>query len=130
MCSSRNKAPSTLGKTVVSKVQENKYSKQEIELVEKIRALPLASHYFLLPEPEICHLNASEKKMVRNSCEPTEDVPFEKLTQISITYGGQSLRTAVIDFKSFSFKRFMKHLLEGITILTKNQRNKKTLVYS
>jgi serine/threonine protein kinase len=120
MCSSRNKAPRPVGKMVVSKVQENKYSKQEIELVEKIRTLPLASHYFLLPEPEICHLNASEKKMVRESCETTEDVPFEKLTQISIAYGGQSLRTAVIDFKSFSLKRFMKHLLEGVSLLKKN----------
>jgi serine/threonine protein kinase len=120
MCSLQNKTPRTLGKTVVSKVQENKYSKQEVEFVEKIRSIPLASHYFLLPEPEICHLNASEKKMVRNSCEATKDVPFDKLTQISIAYGGQSLRTAVIDFKSFSFKRFMRHLLEGIVLLKKN----------
>ncbi len=112
--------PRIASQTVVSKVQENKYSKGEIELVEKIRALPLASHYFLLPEPEICHLNASEKKMIRESCEPTANVPFEKLTQISIAYGGQSLRTAVIDFKSFSFKRFMKHLLEGIVLLKNN----------
>jgi serine/threonine protein kinase len=121
MCSSRNKQAKTQGTTAVSKVQENRYSQQEIALVQKVRSLPLASHYFLLPEPEICHLNASEKKMVKNSCEVTEDVPFEKLTQITIPYGGQSLRTAVIDFKTFSFKRFMKHILEGVKLLKDNK---------
>jgi serine/threonine protein kinase len=120
MCSSREKKAQTVGKTLVSKVQKNTASQQEIELVSKIRQLPLASHYFLLPEPELCHLNASEKPMLRQSCDVVENVPFERLTQLTIPYGGQSLRTATIDFQSFSFKRFMKHLLEGIKLLKAN----------
>lgn len=112
--------PASTGKTLVSKVQRNTASQQEIALVAKLRQLPLASHYFLLPEPELCHLNASEKPMLRQSCDVVDDVPFERLTQITIPYGGQSLRTATIDFKTFSFKRFMIHLLEGVKLLKTN----------
>ena len=120
MCSPRERVAAPAGKTLVSKVQKNTASLQEITLVAKIRELPLASHYFLLPEPEVCHLNTSEKLMVKQSCDVVENTPFERLTQMTIPYGGQSLRTATIDFQTFSFKRFMKHLLEGIKLLKTN----------
>lgn len=108
------------GDRVVSKVQKNTFSKAELDLVEKIRQLPLASHYFLLPEPSICHLNASEKNMLKQTCEVAKDLPFERMTQIQIPYGGQSMRSAKINFKTFSFKRYMTHFLEGLTLLKKN----------
>ncbi len=119
MCSDK-KQPSITGKMAVSKVQKNTFSQEELKLVDKVRRLPLATHYFLLPEPTICHLNASQKATVTQTCESAEDVPFNRLTQITIPYGGQSLRTAKINFKTFSFKNFLRHLLEGVALLARN----------
>ena len=65
-------------------------------------------------------MNASEKPMLRQSCDVVENIPFERLTQLTVPYGGQSLRAATIDFQTFSFKRFMKHLLEGVKLLKTN----------
>lgn len=105
----------------VSKIQKNIHSDLELKLVDKVRGLPLASHYFLLPEPTTCHLNSSQKEVVEQTCDATEDVPFNRITQMTIPYGGQSLRYAKINFKTFSFKRFMRHLLEGISLLKNNK---------
>lgn len=105
----------------VSKIQKNVHSELELKLVDKVRRLPLASHYFLLPEPTTCHLNSSQKEIVEKTCDVTEDVPFNRITQMVIPYGGQSLRYAKINFKTFSFKRFMRHLLEGISLLKNNK---------
>ena len=107
---------------MLTKLQTEGDTRDEVDSVSEIRKIPLASHYFLLPEPEICHPNAREEVTVRRSCEVPfiASEKFKDLTMIQIPYGGKSLRTAEINVESFSFRGFMKHVLEGLTLLNRS----------
>ncbi len=105
---------------MLSKLQKEEHTEEELESVKEIRKLPLASHYFLLPEPEQCHPNVREEPLIKQSCDVTKGEPFRDLTMIQIPYGGKSLRAVELDMKTFSFRAFMIHLLEAATLLSKN----------
>jgi serine/threonine protein kinase len=105
---------------MLTKLQKHEYTTEELESVREIRKLPLAQHYFLLPEPEICHPNVREEALVKKSCDVTKGESFKDLTMIQIPYGGKSLRAAEINMRTFSFRAFMIHLLEAGALLNKN----------
>jgi serine/threonine protein kinase len=105
---------------MLTKLQKHEHTQEELDSVKEIRKLPLASHYFLLPEPDICHPNVREEPLVKESCDVTKGEPFRDLTMIQIPYGGKSLRAAEIDMRTFSFRAFMQHLLEAAALLSKN----------
>ena len=105
---------------MLTKLQKEEHTEEELESVKEIRKLPLASHYFLLPEPEQCHPNVREEALIKQSCDVTKGEAFRDLTMIQIPYGGKSLRTVELDMRSFSFRAFMIHMLEAATLLSKN----------
>jgi serine/threonine protein kinase len=105
---------------MLSKLQKEEHTQEELESVKEIRKIPLASHYFLLPEPEQCHPNVREEPLIKQSCDVTKGEAFRDLTMIQIPYGGKSLRAVELDMRTFSFRAFMIHLLEGASLLSKS----------
>jgi serine/threonine protein kinase len=114
----------------VGKITMEPLAQQEVLIASRIRKVPLASHYFLLPEPESC-TPAPEKVQTEPGLEVCRDdfashgeeldigsmkqivEPFGGITPLYQLYSKQSLHP-----KHFNYYYFMRHMLEaGSTLL-------------
>ncbi len=114
----------------VGKITAERFAKQEIQVANKIRKVPLSRNYFLFAEPELCDL-ADEKKQTDpglQQCEEEfeergDELPLEAMKQIVQPFGGtkpfyELFYSSSLHPKNFDFFRFMAHMLEaGSTLL-------------
>jgi len=114
----------------VGKITSEPLARQEIIIGNRIRRVPLASHYFLLPEPESCTPAPEESQtepgiqQCRDEFERHgEDLEIDSMKQIIEPFGGIKPFYVLFDNKSlhpkhFNFFHFMRHILEaGSTLL-------------
>jgi len=110
----------------VGKITTELMAQQEIRIANQLRKTPLASNYFLLPEPESCQL-ASEEKQTEPGLEECfdnfeADIPLNEFIQIKEPFGGKpfylSFDSISLHPKRFDFFRFVRNMLEaGSTLL-------------
>jgi serine/threonine protein kinase len=110
----------------VGKITTESLAQQEIRIANRLRKIPLASNYFLLPEPESCQ-PASEEKQSEPGLKECFDnfdanLPLEEFRQVTEPYGGKpfylSFDSVSLHPKRFDFLRYMRGLLEaGGTLL-------------
>jgi serine/threonine protein kinase len=114
----------------VGKITMEPLAKQEVLIGNRIRKVPLASHYFLLPEPESC-TPAPEQVQTEPGLETCrdsfashgEELEIGNMKQITEPFGGIMPFYELFDRQSlhpkhFHFFQFMKHMLEaGSTLL-------------
>lgn len=114
----------------VGKITLEPLARQEIIVANRIRRVPLASHYFLLPEPESC-TPAPEAVQEEPGIQECRDdfvlhgntLEIESMKQIIEPFGGTKPFYLLFDNKSlhpkyFNFFFFMRHILEaGSTLL-------------
>lgn len=114
----------------VGKITLENLAKQEIVVANQIRKVPLATNYFVLPEPESCELAPQEEQRDPGLQECREDVEkregvleFDEMRQLIEPFGGTKpfyalFNTMNLHPKRFDFFRFMRHILEaGSTLL-------------
>jgi serine/threonine protein kinase len=114
----------------VGKITSEALAKQEVLIGNRIRKVPLASHYFLLPEPESCTPAPEEiqEEPGLQECRDDferhgDDLDIESMKQITEPFGGVTPFYALFDNKilhpkTFNFFYFIRHLLEaGSTLL-------------
>ena len=114
----------------VGKITPDILAEQEILVAKKIRKVPLASNYFLLPEPESCTPAAEKlqsepglKECHDEFIKSEKDIDIQDLVQIVEPFGGTKPFYMYFDAislhpKRFDFLRFMRHILEaGSTLL-------------
>jgi serine/threonine protein kinase len=114
----------------VGKITEERFAKQEIQVANKIRKIPLSRNYFLFAEPEACDLAPEERQtdpglqQCKEEFEEREnDLEFDKLQQIIQPFGGtkpfyELFYSSSLHPRNFDFFHFMRHLLEaGATLL-------------
>ena len=113
----------------VGKITLESLAKQEILIGNRIRKVPLASHYFLLPEPESC-TPAPEEVQTEPGLEVCHDdfgsrgdeLDIGTMKQVIEPFGGimpfyQLFDNQSLHPKYFNFFYFMRHLLEAGSIL-------------
>jgi serine/threonine protein kinase len=114
----------------VGKITPDILAHQEILVANRIRRIPLAKNYFLLPEPESCEL-APEKKQTDPGIEECKDqfeqhdneLDLGEMRQLIEPFGGTTpfyiyFESLSRNPKSFDFLGFMRHMLEaGSTLL-------------
>jgi serine/threonine protein kinase len=119
---------SMIGK--VGKITDNRFAELEIQVANRIRRVPLARNYFLLPEPESCDLK-EESQQVDPGLELCEaefeedekDLNLTQMKQIVMPFGGtlpfyEMFRRQTFQPKTFDYSRFLRHMLEaGSTLL-------------
>lgn len=114
----------------VGKITLDRFALQEIQVANRIRKIPLARHYFLLPEPESCNVKPEEQQTdvgleeCRDELEAQgSELDLATTKQLVMPFGGtkafyelfydQSLHP-----KHFDYFHFMGHILEaGATLL-------------
>jgi serine/threonine protein kinase len=112
----------------VGKITADVFAQQEIQIANRIRKIPLAHQYFLLPEPESCELAPEEKQTDPNlqAChqrfqEHGEDFDLKQMTQIIQPFGGikpfYMLSSLNLHPTKFDFFSFMRNMLEAGSIL-------------
>lgn len=114
----------------VGKITMDVLAEQEIHIANRIRKVPMARTYFLLPEPESCKL-APEEVQTESGIETCrndflahqEDLDLTRMTQLVEPFGGTLPFYKLFDNQSlhpnqFDFFRFMRTMLEaGSTLL-------------
>ncbi len=110
----------------VGKITMEILAQQEIRIANRLRKVPLASNYFLLPEPESCE-PAPERKQSEPGLEECfdnfeEKKPLDEFAQLTEPFGGKpfylSFDSVSLHPKRFDFLRFMRSMLEaGSTLL-------------
>ena len=124
----KTKQGKTAGK--VGKITLEPFANQEIQVANRIRRVPLAETYFLLPEPELCELAPEEKQRdpglqeCRAIMESQKDIlDLYEMRQLTVPFGGvkqfyQLFDDGSLNPKRFDYFKFMKHMLEaGSTLL-------------
>jgi serine/threonine protein kinase len=114
----------------VGKITSDVLAKQEIHVANRIRKVPLARNYFLLPEPESCKLAPEEVQTdpglqtCRQDFEDhDEELRLDTMSQLIEPFGGTKPFYKLFDNQSFhpnhfDYFRFMRHILEaGSTLL-------------
>lgn len=114
----------------VGKITSEASAKQEVLIANRIRKVPLAAHYFLLPEPESCTPAPEEIQDEPGLQECRDDferhgneLEIETMRQVTEPFGGITPFYALFDNQSLHPKRFnyfyfMRHILEaGSTLL-------------
>jgi hypothetical protein len=129
LCDTDTKKRQEKGKGKVGKITLGPLALQEMLIGERIRRVPLASHYFLLPEPESCKPapQSEQKEPGLKECASDFAAHRDKLnvssmTQIFEPFGGtrpfyQLFGDGTTQPKHFDFLHFMKHILEAGSIL-------------
>lgn len=113
----------------VGKITPDVLAEQEILVANRIRKVPLAKNYFLLPEPESCEL-APEKKQKDPAIEECKDqfedhdseLDLGEMKQLIEPFGGAVPFYIYVDSvtknpKSLDFIPFMRHMLEAGSVL-------------
>jgi serine/threonine protein kinase len=125
LCKSQKHTP----KSAVGKITIKMDGIQEIEAANAIRKIPLATNYFVLPEPESCEplpLNKqTEKKDELDLCfaPGRTALEYKNAIQIFEPFGGvlpfyKVLESSDLGPKRFDFFAFFRHMLEaGSTLL-------------
>lgn len=113
------------GKT--GKVTLDIFADQEIHVANRIRKVPMAKHYFILPEPESCQPAPEEEQTDPGieECRVTMDrfgIKLDDMEQIFEPFGGNKnlfyiFESKDIYTKQFSFMKTMRHFLEAGSIL-------------
>jgi serine/threonine protein kinase len=123
------KSEKTSRKDAVGKITIRMDGKQEIEAANAIRRIPLATNYFILPEPESCEpqdLNKqTEKKSELDLCfaPGKTQLDYKDAIQIFEPFGGtmpfyKVMQTSDLGPQRFDFFAFFRHMLEaGSTLL-------------
>lgn len=89
----------------------------EFGIAKKIQLIPHWKDYFLVAEGMfIPAMKQTEKELEK--CEPIGDEELDKLRILRMTYGGTPLNKFSTKFHDFQFDRFVRHLLEGVALLT------------
>lgn len=113
----------------VGKITLERFADQEIQVANRIRRIPLARNYFLLPEPESCDLKAEEQQKdpgiqeCRDDFASHEDeLELSEMKQIVMPFGGTTpfyelFRKQSLHPKQFDFLHFIRHMLEAGSIL-------------
>ncbi len=114
----------------VGKITEERFAKQEIQVANKIRKIPLSRNYFLFAEPELCELAPEElqtepglQQCKEEFEERGDELDYNQMKQIIQPFGGikpfyEFFYTYSLHPKNFDFYKFMTHLLEaGSTLL-------------
>lgn len=113
-------------KALVGKITSENDGRQEIKIANVLRQVPLSKNYFILPEPELCEplpiSDQSNTNLISGKCDPIEKetIEYEDVVQIFTPFGGKPLKTANFHPSHFDFTSFMKHLLEGGSLLAIN----------
>ena len=119
----KTKQGKTTGK--VGKITLEPFANQEVQVANRIRRVPLANNYFLLPEPELCELAKEEKQTdpglqeCRAILESQKDIlDLYEMRQLTIPFGGIKQFYQLFDDGSlhpskFDFFVFMRHMLEA-----------------
>ena len=113
----------------VGKITDEEEAKHEIFIANRLRNVPLVRNYILLPEPESCEpapKSQQEDKDI-NHCDSITRTNEYKLEwkeseQIFLPYGGKNplgnmIMAGSIHPKYFPFYPFMRHILEGGSLL-------------
>lgn len=105
----------------ISKVSMKKDAIREVEMGKKIREIGLWQNYFL-PVIDSCDISKKQIDKEYDDCDLVDEVPLNKLSMMSLTYGGESLIQVDLGrIKDASmYWSFGKHILEGIFLLTIN----------
>lgn len=113
----------------VGKITLDILADQEMRVADRIRKVPMSSHYFLLPEPESCQLAPEEEQKDPGieECKgemgrKDNEILLENLEQIFEPFGGSKNLFYFMDSKGlyskqFSFIKTMRHLLEAGSML-------------
>lgn len=109
----------------VGKITLEPFAQQEVQIANRIRRVPFADHYFLLPEAELCELASEDKqtdpgvKECRDLAETQKDIlDFHEMRQIIMPFGGvkqfyQLFDDGSLKPNSFDFFKFVSHMLEA-----------------
>ena len=89
----------------------------EFGISKKIQEIPHWKDYFLVAEAMFVPA-AKQKETELDECEPIGDTQLNKLRILRMTYGGTPLNKFSTKFHKFEFYRFVRHLLEGVVLLT------------
>lgn len=114
----------------VGKITDNRFAQLEIQVANRIRRMPLARNYFLLPEPESCDLKDETQQVDPGltQCESEfeeneKDLDLTQMKQLVMPFGGtlpfyDLFRRQDFHPKRFDFFQFLSHMLEaGSTLL-------------
>jgi len=114
---------------LVGKITYDQMAKHEVLIGNRLRKMPLVRNYMILPEPETCELAPEELQKdpgiqeCRDGFENHgQELEFSQMSQVVSPFGGkkafyQLFLNQSIHPKQFDFFRFMKHLLEGGSLL-------------
>lgn len=105
----------------ISKISLKKDAIREAEMGKRIKEIGLWQNYFL-PVIDSCDVAKRQNDEDIDDCDIVDEMPLNKLTLLSLTYGGESLVQVDLGRISDSsmYWSFGKHLLEGILLLTIN----------
>ena len=105
----------------ISKVSLKKDATRELEMGKKVKEIGLWQNYFL-PVVDNCDVAKKQTEEDIDECDIIDEVPLNKLTLLSLTYGGESLVQVDLGRMKDSnmYWSFGKHLLEGVFLLTIN----------
>ena len=103
--------------TKLDKLMVPSEAEQEYSIAKKIQEIPFWKDYFLVAEGMyIPSLKQTDTEL--DKCEPIGEEPLDKLRILRMTYGGVPLNKYSTKFHEFEFDKFVRHLLEGVALLT------------
>lgn len=113
----------------VGKLTDDDEAKHEIHIANRLRSISLVRNYILLPEPESCEPAPISKQKDKDiaQCDSTSrtneyGIKWKDTHQLFLPYGGKNplgnmIMAGSIHPKYFPFYPFMKHILEGGSLL-------------
>ena len=107
----------------LSKLLDEKDSKVEFDIAQRIQVIPLWKQYFLVAEGLCVPAPLSKQTNTEiKDCPIVQDRPnpddFTKFRLLKLSYGGTPLNQYRMNFHKHPFYDFVKHLLEGLALLT------------
>lgn len=101
----------------IDKLMTSSEAELEFGIAKKIQAIPHWKDYFLVAEAMFVPA-ANQTETEIKDCEPLKEQDLNKLRVLRMNYGGTPLNKYSTSFHEFQFDRFVRHLLEGVALMT------------